>query len=131
MNTALKIYVSSSSKHAGKWKEMRASGLNIISTWIDTLAVRQNNGQCNAIDFSTVAESCVKEINRSDVLLLYSENDDVLLQPLFEAGAALALNIPVFYVGSTNKVGVLFSSHPRWRSFSDLNTALKDLEKTR
>jgi hypothetical protein len=39
-NRRTTYYVASSTRHANLWKMLRASGINILSTWIDEIEVR-------------------------------------------------------------------------------------------
>lgn len=93
------IYTASKTKHAAKWRKLRADGVNVISTWID----EAESGQ--TIDFKDLWRRCVTEAAKCDALLLYVENGEELKGALVEVGAALAMGTPVFLVGQPGASG--------------------------
>jgi hypothetical protein len=87
------IYVCSKTKHAEKWRNLRASGVAIISTWIDEA------GPGETKSFSDLWRRCINEVRWSNFLLAYAEPGDELKGGLIEIGAALAAGRPVILVG--------------------------------
>lgn len=87
------IYIASKTKHADKWRAMRADGWPIISTWIDEA------GPGETEDFTDLWRRCVDEAKSAGALLVYREPDEVLKGAFVEVGAALAAGVPVVAVG--------------------------------
>lgn len=87
------IYIASKTKHADKWRALRAAGEPIISTWIDEA------GQGETSDFDDLWRRCISEPARAAVLIAYCEPGDVLKGGWVEIGAALSSGTPVFGVG--------------------------------
>lgn len=115
----MKIYITSKTKHAGRWRELRAAGVNIISTWIDEAGAGQSR------DLSDLATRCINEAKSADRLILYCESSDVLKGALIEAGAALAAGVPVFVVGSAASLQTALNRHPLWKETSSIESALR------
>ncbi len=116
----MKIYIASKTKHAPKWRKLRANGLNIISTWIDEA------GAGESIDLSDLAIRCIDEAKSADRLILYCEDADVLKGALIEVGAALAFGVPVFVVGSSYSLQTALRHHPLWKKCLTLHEAWRD-----
>lgn len=87
------IYIASKVKHASRWRELRANGANIISTWIDETEVGQSQ------DLNDLWHRCVKEAATADFLVLYREPEENLKGAWVELGAALACGTTVFAIG--------------------------------
>lgn len=90
------IYVASraSLPARGKmWRDFRADGWPIISTWID------EDGQGATADMGELWPRIASEVARSDALILYAEPGDLPLKgALIEVGMALACGIPVYAI---------------------------------
>jgi hypothetical protein len=118
------IYTASKTKHAEKWRGMRASGYRVISTWIDEA------DEVGVIDFADLWTRCLAEASISDVTLVYMEPGEVLKGALAELGAALASGRKVFAVGPVEASGTWFN-HPgvtRFASWEDAMIALLLME---
>lgn len=85
------IYVASRVLHGGIWRDYRANGHPIISTWIDEA------GEGQTADMGELWTRIVDEIRRSTclVLVVHGIGDLPLKGALVEAGIALALGKPV------------------------------------
>ena len=92
-NAKPRIYTSSRVKHAPMWKSLRASGENIISSWIDQA------GPGETPSLSELWVHILEEIADSDYMILYVEPDDFPLKGAFvEVGMALGLGLAVVVV---------------------------------
>jgi hypothetical protein len=109
------IYTASKTKHADKWKALRAGGWPIISTWIDEA------GEGESADLEDLWLRCVGEAKSAAAVLLYCEPGDVLKGAFIEAGAAMASGVPVYAVGCDQ---YSFVNHPGVHIFTSLDTAL-------
>lgn len=87
------LYVASRVARASQWRELRASGVPIVSSWIDEA------GEGQTTDLSELWTRIVGEILVCDALLFYGDVTDAPWKgALVEVGAALALRKPVFVV---------------------------------
>lgn len=109
------IYVASKAIHADIWLAIRASGVPIISTWIDEAGVGQTKS------FVDLWTRCIWEAANCHALILYVEPGEVLKGALVEVGAALASGAKVFVVGDPPGS---FSSHPLVTKCSVLHEAV-------
>lgn len=116
----MKIYTASKVRHAHLWLELRRQGYRVTSTWIDEAVEGQTASH------RELAERCLREVSKSDAVLLYCEAEDILGGALMEAGAALVLGKPVVCVcvGESESISRVFKAHPRWRSASSIEQAL-------
>jgi hypothetical protein len=87
------IYIASKTKHAWLWRDLRAAGAPIISTWIDEA------GEGESADLHDLWERCISESRGCKTLIVYREPNDVLKGAWVEIGAALANGKPVYAVG--------------------------------
>lgn len=111
-NKVLKFYVASKTTHAEFWKHQRREfGCQIISTWIDEA------GEGQTANYSELAQRCISEVQKADVLVLYCEPGELLKGALIEVGAALALGKEVRCVGNCDSLSRVFVKHPKWRNF--------------
>lgn len=87
------IYVASRTTRAGMWRELRASGVPITSSWIDEA------GEGETADFSELWTRIHDEIRSSVGLLFYANVEDAPWKGAFvEIGMALAMGKPVAVV---------------------------------
>jgi hypothetical protein len=90
------IYVASRAsvpERSAMWRKLRASGLPIVSSWIDEA------GPGETEDLAELWSRIDREIRSADRLVLYVEKDDLPLKgALVEVGMALAMGKPVFIV---------------------------------
>lgn len=87
------IYIASKTRHATLWRDLRAAGAPIISTWIDEA------GEGESADMHDLWDRCISESKACTALIVYREPQDVLKGAWVEIGAALAVGRPVFAVG--------------------------------
>lgn len=92
----MKIYVASRAsipERSQMWREMRASGYPIVSTWIDEAGPGQTS------DMSALWSRIENEIRSCSGLILYVERGDLPLKGAFvECGMAIAMGRPVAVV---------------------------------
>lgn len=115
----MKIYIASKTKHAHKWRKLRTSGHNIISTWIDEAGAGESK------DLPDLASRCIDEAKSADRLILFCESDDLLKGALIEVGAALSAGVPVYVVGWSYCLETALNNHPLWHEAMSINEALK------
>jgi len=112
----VKIYIASKVAHAPKWRAYRTEGWPIVSTWIDEA------GEGESSDLADLTLRCIEEAVSCTHLILYREHDEILKGALLECGAALANNVPVYYVGPS--VSRIFEHHPSWHVCPTVDDAL-------
>jgi hypothetical protein len=105
------IYTASKTQHAEKWKALRASGVNVISTWIDEAGPGESSCMID------LWKRCVTEASGADALIVYAEQGDILKGGYVEVGCALANGVPVFVVGPVQGSWV---NHPMVTACADL-----------
>lgn len=98
------IYMASKAKHGARWRDLRAKGHRIISTWIDEAEPGKTK------DFSDLWHRCVHEAFIADNLIAYIEPGETLKGALVEIGVALGANANVILVGDFQ--GHSFIHHP-------------------
>lgn len=114
------IYASSKIDLAPVWRALRASGININSSWIDYGAEGLPRD---------LAQRCVKEAAAADVLVIFCRPGDVLKGVLVEVGAALAAGREVRCVGDAESIPELWTTHAMWSKYEELSLALSDPPK--
>lgn len=112
------IYIASKTVHAEKWRALRASGVPILSTWIDEA------GKGESPDLSDLWVRCINEAMRASALIAYRQPDEILKGTFIEIGAALAANRKVYLVGF-NDGTLSFVKHPRCYLVKDISEALR------
>jgi hypothetical protein len=115
----VRVYCASKSKHAFWWRALRAAGVPIISSWLDSPL---NSGELNPTPdlWSRHWTRCIEEAS-ADICLFVDLPGEIQCGSLIEAGAALASGKRVFIV-SENFWSI--EHHPRCRKFSDLESAV-------
>lgn len=104
MKTGVPIYIASKTKHAEKWKKIRASGYNIISTWIDFVGKEENNQL-------EIFSRCVDECQKCYEMIVYAEKDDILRGAYIEMGIAFHNgSIDIYLVGDVLPFHSVFTS---------------------
>lgn len=98
------IYMASKAKHGPRWQALRASGVPIISTWID------ESGEGETSDWAALWDRCIEEATTCAAMIVYVEPGEVHKGSLVEVGAALHAGVPVFWVGPE------YSTAPRHRN---------------
>lgn len=110
-----RIYVASRTRHAYRWREARAYGYPVCSTWIDEA------GEGESPCLSDLWDRCVLEASTADALVVYRERGEVLKGAYVEVGAALSSGVPVYAVGCSD---VTFINHPLVRQVPTLELAM-------
>lgn len=87
------LYVASKAKHGAMWKALRASGVPIVSTWIDEF------GEGETASWSDSWSRFVQEASSARAVIFYCEAGEVHKGALVEIGCALAAGRPIFVVG--------------------------------
>lgn len=113
------LYVASKTKHAAKWRELRARGLPVVASWIDEA------GEGQTKDFADLAMRCIREATTADYVLLYVEPGETHKGSLVEVGAALAAGVPVRCVGDSRTVSKTFRHHPLWSDHPSVEAAVR------
>lgn len=106
----MKVYIASKVKYAKIWKKI--TDVEIVSRWIHEAGPGESNLQ-------ELAEKCILDVGRSDLLVLYCEPGDLLKGALIEMGAAIALNIPVIVIGQCDSISTVFMKHKRVYSYEE------------
>jgi hypothetical protein len=121
------IYVASRTARAAMWKDLRAQGNMIISTWIDQTEPGQT---ANLREFWSRVQ---REVCFSEFLLLYAEPGDFPLKgALVEVGIAIGAGVPVVIClpgvvleeGTFRPLGS-WVNHPRVTRQDDVALALR------
>lgn len=99
------IYIASKTVHAPRWRELRAAGLPINSSWIDEA------GKGESASLSNLWIRCINEARSADCLIAYREPGEVLKGAFVEIGAALGEGKRVFLVGFQED-NFSFKNHP-------------------
>lgn len=113
------IYTASKTRHADKWKILRAEGWPIASTWIDEA------GAGETACFTDLWRRCVWEASQADALLLYREPEDVLKGALVKIGAALSNGVPVYAIGCEE---FTFAKAAGWVACASIEEALERIQ---
>ena len=109
------IYVASRAHHGPLWRQYRADGRNIISSWIDVA------GENEIDDWPSFWADCTNEAILADVVVAYHEpGDDPWKGALIEIGAALGHANAVHLVGSP---AGSWTKHPDVTGFDTLADA--------
>ncbi len=87
------IYIASKAKHGTRWQALRASGVPIVSTWID------ESGEGQTSDWGDLWARSVREASTASAFVMYVEPGETHRGSLVEIGAAILAGVPVFWVG--------------------------------
>jgi hypothetical protein len=118
----MRIYCASKSRFWPWWAALRASGLPIVSSWIDW-PHNIDDSEPSTDEWRTHSEQCITQAANCDILLLYCDRDDVRhFGSLLEAGAALGAGRQVFLV--SRHPWPFLRNHPKCRSFESLASAV-------
>lgn len=104
------IYIASKAKHGGRWRELRASGVPIVASWID----EAEEGATS--DWADLWSRCIGEASGAVAVVVYVEPYEIHKGSLVELGAALHAGVPVFWVGPE------YSTAPRHRLVQRVET---------
>jgi hypothetical protein len=116
------IYVASKTKHARMWRDMRASGVPIGSSWLDADATGTTED-----DMSVMWPHYLHDVATSRVVVAYHAPGETMKGALVELGAALVLNIPVYAVGIGDEYTIV--RHPLVRRFDTAEEAIEAATK--
>lgn len=111
-------YMASKAAHAPRWLALRDAGFEISSSWIDDASGP------DGFDPAELSVRCLRDIAASERLVLFLLPGDAPKGALLEAGAALALGVPVFQVGDSPALNRVFQAHPLWHRSDTLAEAL-------
>jgi hypothetical protein len=120
---ALRIYPASKTKHLEFWKALRAAGLPIVASWIDS-EINLSDSEPTSDAWQRHWATCVNEAAAADITLLYAAKDERQMGSLIEAGAALAAGKQIFLVSPHPWS---WRHHERVRSFDSLAKAVEVL----
>jgi hypothetical protein len=84
------LYIASKTRHAARWRALRASGVPVVSTWIDEA------GEGETVDWAALWDRCIAEARSAKALVLYAEDGEALRGAYVEMGAALGAGVPVY-----------------------------------
>src|SRR5580700_1340580 len=105
------------------WRKMRAAGAPIVSTWIDEA------GEGESPSLASLWSRIVREASTATALIHYCEDEEVVKHALAEIGAALAADVPVFWVGPTTGYSIV--EHPNAALTDSLDLALAVAQQPR
>ena len=111
------IYIASKTTHGARWREMRASGLPVISTWIDEAE------QGATSNWPDLWSRCISEASSCGALVVYREGDEVLKGAWAEVGAAISAGVTVYAVGCDD---FSIKHHPLFIRMPTLESALEN-----
>lgn len=109
------IYIASKVAHAQRWRDLRAAGVPIISTWIDEA------GEGESQDLQDLWDRCLSEASSAAAIIIHRELDEVLKGAWVELGAAASHSVPVFAVGIEQ---FTIARHRRIHHFATFDEAL-------
>ena len=90
------VYIASKTKHGPRWRDMRAAGAPIVSTWIDEAEAGATS------DWPDLWRRCVSEASAAATTIVYAEAGEILKGGWIEVGAALAHGRRVIAVVADN-----------------------------
>lgn len=117
------VYAASKAKHAPWWRALRATGIEVCSSWVDW-PHNAPGSEPTAEQWSRHWTRCIDEARDCDVLLFVSNQDEQACGALIELGAALA-NGALVYIVSPHWCSV--SHHPRCRTFKTIEGAIDSI----
>ena len=117
------IYPASKTAHLDHWRALRAAGLDIRASWLDS-EINTGNIDPSKDAWARHWSLCCSEAAAADVVLLYACEDERQCGALIEAGCALGAGKQVWCV-SPHKWS--FRNHPRVRNFDTLEAAVAAL----
>lgn len=124
MNQEPKIYIASKTKHAQKWIDLRSSGVNIISSWIDEA------GAGETVSMELLAVQCVHQSKECDAMIVYREEGDYLKGAFIEMGVAITFPLkPIILVGPALPPGSVFTHLPNVFAADTVEEAVKAIRK--
>lgn len=125
-----KVYLASKIRHSAYLKKIRETkpNLEITSRWLDMVHLEPTQGSLDRELGAWCWSIDVADVLRSDCLLVYAEQEDILCGALVEVGVALAKDIPVFLVGTSKSFGT-WKSHPQVLAFNSINKAADVIEE--
>ena len=115
------IYIASKTVHAQKWRELRANGVPINSTWIDEA------GQGESKDLADLWWRCIRESSDALCTIVYREEGEILKGAFIEVGSALASGMMVIAAGYWAD-NLSFLNHYNVRVVANMDEALRIAE---
>jgi len=113
----LRIYVISKVSKAGMWRELRAKGWPIISTWL-------NDGDETSIDFSEAWPRYLKEAASATHVVVYAPAGDSLKGGLAEFGAAVSAGAKALVIDYMPPEFSTLQNHPNVHLVGNVGSAL-------
>lgn len=92
------VYIASKRRHAEKLKALRPDGLHFISRWLDTGNLASNAAK----PASHWQRENYTDIRAAEVVLVYAEKGEHLVNALQEVGYAIAWGKPIYCCGSVD-----------------------------
>jgi hypothetical protein len=83
MDKRPKIYIASKATWAQRWRDLRADGFRIVSSWIDQAEPGSTH------DWDDLWAACISEAAECDIFILFREQGEAHSGTLVELGAAL------------------------------------------
>jgi hypothetical protein len=117
-----KIYIASKTKHAKRWRKFRDEGINIISSWIDEAC----QGESKSLQDLWIRN--INEAKSADFLIMYNEPNEIPKGSLIELGAALANNIPIYWIGPTYTTVGEHSEIKFFTNFEEVFNEIKEID---
>lgn len=121
----MKIYVASKSRHWPFWAALRAAGIPIAASWVDTEFNRTPGAE--PPDWALHWMKCIDEAAASDVLLIFAGADENQNGALVEVGAALAAGKRVYLVAPHDWSWARHSNVRRFDTLADAIAAITKL----
>lgn len=105
-----RVYTASKLRHAEMWRALNdsVSGVFFHARWLKHTKMGAPDEAEHAVEFW---KEDIEDVKTADVVLIYASDDDVLRGALVEAGAAIALGIPVVLAGDNESFGT-WQYHP-------------------
>jgi hypothetical protein len=124
------IYIASKVEHGWRWRKLRdEEGVPIISTWIDecgslgSTSVSSMSG--SRMSMADAWSRNIEEASHCAVLIVYCAGEfEPMKGALVELGAALAHNVPVFWVRHIPSMQTV-ANHPGIKFFHEMAEALE------
>ena len=86
-------YIASRTRHAERWKALRAHGIDLLCSWVDEA------GQGQTSDWADLWRRCEREAKTAHTFILYADGDDYEMRgALVECGIRVSTGRPLWYL---------------------------------